>query len=230
MDALIPRLEHASVAAFLAAPVGRYVETPTFLLWCSDPRLCGAVYRGRWTPADVRALFDMLAAFDHPSMAAPFDVLTDARLLEGAQVRAYDRLLGLLRPRVAGYAQRIGRNAIVRPRGPLGAMIAGVYAIVEPRHDWRAFAGVAEGLAWLGRSDARAVVAPFEALASRAPAPVRALAALREIVMREGRTPTLEEVAEHLGVSRRTLQRRFLRVGTSYTTEIARIQESAEGR
>jgi AraC-like DNA-binding protein len=119
---------------------------------------------------------------------------------------------------MAALADRIERQAIVRPSGMAGALVAGYYQVFPPPYRYRLFDARAPALEWLGH--------PADALAA-----VDAHVGGEPLVRRlqkwlAGGAPrrSVEEAARALAVSRRSLQRRLAGAGTSFAREVKRAQ------
>jgi AraC-like DNA-binding protein len=209
---------------FLREPVGRYVRGPSFLVWCSSPTLCGALYWGTQNEADVRALRELYEIDRHPRMERPLDVLTDGRHVSGLDPLAFGLLEDYLRRRVGQFARSIRRHAIVRPggQGPggyVGASMEGLYPMVGVKHESRVFVGVAEALTWLG---AGALGPTLTQLTTGAVPGI--VARLRALLAREPQGVSRERAARMLGVSQRSLQRALRAAGSTVRDELARAR------
>ena len=74
----------STIEAFEAAPVGKTVRGPTYLVWCVDASLCVSAIWGCPNEADVRALVRLCDVAFHPAMHAPYDTIIDVRGLKSA--------------------------------------------------------------------------------------------------------------------------------------------------
>jgi DNA-binding CsgD family transcriptional regulator len=150
-------VRRASPESFLSSPLGSYTVGRAALVACPDAelRVC-AVYG--WPDArDARGLLDLLPVVDHPAFAGGVDALTDVSRMTGFDPRAFYVLTKGLVERRARYRRRIRRQAFVRQKGLVGAVVSGLYDTVGQLFPVRIFDDREAALAWLGRRDARAL-------------------------------------------------------------------------
>jgi AraC-like DNA-binding protein len=147
--------------------------------------------------------------------------LCDAGGLVSVTPSAFEVLGAFLAEERAALASSVKRQALVRPSGMAGALVAGYYSVSPPPYPYALFAGRAEALAWLGH--APDALAAADAHAGGEPL----LRSLRERLGKSAthaQAPSLEAVARALAVSARSLQRRLGAAGTSFSREIARAR------
>src|SRR5204863_6053239 len=127
-----------------------------------------------------------------------------------------------LGPRAHEFGDNNTLQAMVRPSGVLGALVAGFYEVTPSAYPdrTRVFLDAAEALAWLGVPDPAALLAEVsaaQAWASGTPPPVRAL---HDHVIAQPRGVTLEAAARALGRAPRQLQDELRHAGTSFRREV----------
>jgi AraC-like DNA-binding protein len=213
-----------SVRAFLRAPIGRYLVARRHLVWCHSAKLVGVALWGRPDEGDVVELLETLAVVHSHGVHSRFDFLTDARHVDGVDPAGF-RL-------AADHAQkeldRLGlagrRLAFVHGAGFSGTVLSGVFAHVLPQASSRGFSDPAAAFAWLGQPRAAAEIGPLVDGAVGAPpftATVR-----NYLRTRTGECP-LEEAAQALGCSSRSLQRRLDNEGTTFRKLVEDARVSA---
>jgi hypothetical protein len=143
-----------SVEAFLAAPVGRFLRGQAWLYACIDEGLFVQTYWGRPTRGDVERLTDAWRAELLPSVAPHFG-LVDAAGLEGMDTQWYELIRREMAKNREATQRKITRQAMVRPPGIAGMLVAGFYGVVTPPYPVKVFPELDDALTWLGRTDAR---------------------------------------------------------------------------
>lgn len=216
-------LSPSTARAFLQEPVGRVVKNSAgYMVWCSDPSLCGAAYWGR--PAASRALWELLGIDGHPRLARPVDVLTDTRCVRDLDESAFRALAGYVRNRLPELACNVRRHAVVHDAADSVAVhaIAGFYARIRPGFMWRTFEDVGSALRWLGRKDSLA--SELELLTVEATRPRPLLLDRLDALLRDShrRSMSRGDAAARLGASDWTLRRTLAEAGTSYRGEVER--------
>src|SRR6185312_13971729 len=97
-----------SLETFLRSPVGRWIPaSPTAIVYCVSPELCGCIAWGRPTRDEVGRLLATFMAHRSPAVAPRFDVVLDGRGIEGADPEAFAHLLSWLATHRAELADRI---------------------------------------------------------------------------------------------------------------------------
>jgi AraC-like DNA-binding protein len=189
-------------------------------LWSHDARLVGAIAWG-WPSAED---FDRLEeAVRRSPGGEEWAFLLDARRLAGLGDPMVDRVLG--RPKVSEPAP--AKLALLVAPGVAGALLTGLVALVFPAAARGVFTSLGEALGWLGRPDAGERLGPaLERLGSSADGGSPLVARLRGVLRTAGLGLDLADVARHLGVSARTLQRELRAQGTTFRQE--RVRERAE--
>jgi AraC-like DNA-binding protein len=118
-------------------------------------------------------------------------------------------------------AKSVCRQALVRPTGLAGTIVAGYYQVFPPPYPYRLFDGRDGALGWLGATAAdAAALGDADGHAHAEPL----LRALRERLAQTPGGGGLEHAARALAVAPRSLQRRLAAVGTSFQREVRRAQ------
>jgi AraC-like DNA-binding protein len=209
----------ASFRELLADPLGRYAFEERFGGWALHRELVGFVAWGRPQPSDVDLIFQALDLPHAQSIALPFDVVFDVRGIDGVEAGTFEHLLAGTKQRVEAFAARIRRQAIVRPRGLLGAAAEGFARVLGPRHRWEVFEALPQALAWLEVKDAAVQAEALDELIAVASSGSPLIARLRSWLSAQGGKNQLAEAARGLNVSVRSLQRGLRESGTSFRKE-----------
>ena len=217
--------------AYVADPVGHYVDGPTFLHFFADPALCGIVFWGRPDEHAIRTLTRALDV-ELPDRCGPHATYVDARLLTAVDEAAFQALAGYVGPRAETFGQKVTHQAIVRPEGVVGAMVAGFYDItpsVAPERR-RMFTEPSAAFCWIGRSDGRELIEAIAAAQAAASTRPPVLDALHAYLFAHLRHVTLAQAGRALGVSPRALQHHLRQTGTSFRRELnaARVRAAQQ--
>lgn len=214
----------AEIGEFCQQPVGRYLVERQFLCWCLEPTLWGCIYWGRFSEDDAKRLARALDAELNPDIP-PHGGLADLRRFEGADAHAHDVLVGYLASRATELRLRIARQALIRPTGMMGSLVAGFYEAHPPPYPVSIFRDPVDALVWLGRTDLVPLVAELDLLQAHARSVPPLVRAVRDRLRRQLQAPSLPAIARALGLSTRTLQRQLRETGTSFKQQvvIARI-------
>jgi AraC-like DNA-binding protein len=219
------------IAAYVADPIGRYVGGPTYLHFFADAGLCGIVFWGRPDEHAIRMLTRALDV-ELPDRCGPHATYVDARRLAAVDEAAFYALSSYVGTHAELFGEKVTHQAIVRPEGVLGAMVAGFYDVtpsVTPERR-RIFNNPEEAFRWIGREDATAVIEEIAAAYAAASARPELLEALHQHLAVHLRAITVSSVARSLGVSPRTLQHYLRRAGTSFRREVnaARVRAAQQ--
>jgi AraC-like DNA-binding protein len=215
----------ASLGAFLKQPAGTFLAGRAWVYFCVRPDLFIIVFFGRLARDDVEALTGALAV-ELSEQIAPHRSLVDARLLRGADPGAFEALGAYVVRHGRQLSAQVTRNALVRPEGMTGALVAGFYNVVARPYPVSVFEDCDSALAWLGE--------PPSPLAKELAAAVDHVAGVDTTVgaLRGLLAANLDlsavQAGRALAMSERSLQRRLQGAGTSFRKELlaARLDEA----
>ena len=202
-------------AALFAHPYQRYLARRRFAYACVDPTLSAVIGWGRIEEPDALELIEALRA-EEAAAGPPHRSLLHFQHVQSADEATVRLLSTYMAEHEAQQAQVISREAVVRPEGTVGMMVAGFYEVVSPPYPVAVFSTAAEALDWLGAPSALAEIDEVLAIAREEAGLVQSL---RELLLRERLDMTT--AAQRLGMSERTLQRRLLEAGLSFREEQA---------
>ncbi len=211
-------------------PVGRFVGGKTWLHFCAHPGLWGVVLFGRPDREDAQQMVRSFSV-EIAARSARHHTVVDARQLESVDAGAFALLQEFAAQHLEQSRRAVGRVAIVRRLGIEGAVATGFYGALGPPFDIAVFDTPGKALAWLEQSDASRI----EAAIARATAEVHhtppLLASLRSVLRDQLLSPDRRRIAEGLGLSTRTLQRRLREAGSSFSDELHALRlEQAKRR
>src|SRR6185436_1750102 len=134
-----------------------------------------------------------------PENSPPHQALVDARRVTGIDEAAFRMLSEFLGARAETFGVNILQQAMVRPEGVVGALVAGFYDVTPAfqRENSRMFVGLDEAMAWLGRDPS--VTAEIEAAQAEASGLPSVTRELRDWVRTRPERLTLDEAARRLG-------------------------------
>lgn len=206
---------------FLRAPRDACFEGRHFTFWnlgsVSGWRVFGAPRRE--DGEQLVACIDTLYA----PRAPRYFSLVDLRSLEAVDAVGFEVLRGYVEKIRSRMARRLVRQAVVKPTGLVGAMVAGFYVQLEPRHPVRVFESLRPAVRWLDPVDKPALRRLVAAL--EAPPPNGGLLADLVAWLREHRQrPSFEGAAKTLGLSGRTLQRRLRDARTTFKDQVRQVR------
>lgn len=217
-----------SIPDYLRRPFGCYYLGSAFLHFFVDETLCGTLFFGRPEASDIVELTHVLAV-ELSERSPPHQVYVDTRRLTGASATAFQTLADYIGLRVRDLGRNVSRQALVRPKGVLGAMVAGFHDATSEayRQRTRLFDDARTALAWLGRSDAKPLLIELDEIAAAATRESPLLCALHTHVLANPRRATLAVAAQALGLSARALQRQLQRAGTTFQREVKAARVAA---
>jgi AraC-like DNA-binding protein len=213
----------SSLEDYVANPFGRYIAGPTFAAYWTSTDLNGIVFWGRPDEDDTKLITRALDAVlianrDHT-------VLIEASGLSSIDARAFATLASYMVTHRAAHSRLCHRQALVRPGGMAGAVVAGFYEIIRPSYPVAVFDELVVAVRWLELPDGGELVREFARIrtelqdtSSLVLARVRSL--LRDEEQDLGKS-SLDRIAGKLVLSPRTLQRRLVDAGTSFRAEVA---------
>jgi len=206
-------IEIVDETAFLQAPAGRAVAGRGFVygaIAVAQDLLFFTLLRGAPDATDLEALARLWEVECKPPAHLSIFDAKDLAAVDAAAFSALGVVLTALYPRV-----HVSRQALVRPPGMMGALVAGHQYLVAPPYPIQLFESRAEALVWLG--------CPGEILDGVELGADELLVRLRARL--EGDlSSSLADIAAELGVSERSLQRRLGAAQTSFMRELAAAQ------
>jgi len=210
----------ATPEEYVASPGGAYFAGEGVLHFFAAPDLCGTVFWGRPDATAVR-LFTRAVLAELPEHSALHDAYVDARGLTGIDPGAFAVLSAFMGERAEAFGVNVKRQALVRPDGVVGALVSGFYDVTPAvgRERSRVVMTPDEAFAWLGRSDAGAIVPAIEAAKAEASGVVPVVAALRAHVTERPRA-RLADAARALSLAPRALQEELRSAGTTFRDEV----------
>ncbi len=214
---------------FLSKPGGSYLVGKTFLYFFPSPKLSGFLLWGHPAESDIDELFQVVdGALEKKRM--PFLSLIDASRLEEIGRSAFLKVLDLLSNRMARYSSLVRKQALLRPAGLPGAVVAGFYKLIEPRYPVEVFTDLPSALDWLGREGEDDCSLDLVALWNQAVGRTPSIRKVRELIEADLVGSTLGRVARQMGLSERTLQRQLHDAGTNFQGELhsARIRAAQD--
>jgi AraC-like DNA-binding protein len=217
-----------SESDFLQAPVGAYLQTRAFLVWCGSRSLCGTSLFDRPSERDAAALVRIWDGL-RPTLRPPYDLVTDGRRLRAVDADGFRLLEAFLRRVAPLYATRVRRHALLHAAGLPGAVLAGSLPNVGTRHSWRVFTDVGAAFRWLPSASPE-LVREVETLVQEAQGAAPLLRALRGWLAGHVGEASLAAAARALGAAPRSLQRALGAAGTSFRAELARARVAAGER
>lgn len=205
------------VAAYRAAPEGRYLAGPSGLVFCARPDLWGFAVWGRPTPAEVRATSALLA-LELRAPAVRHASLVDARALEAVDPEAFAVIGSYVAANFAALGRQVDRLAIVRPPGYTGATVAGFFSVQDAPYPVKVLGDLRRAVTWVGGDPALATALDDAVAAARGQPPL--LAALRRWLEAHLTDVDLPSAAKGLGQAPRSLQRHLRDAGTTFQREL----------
>jgi AraC-like DNA-binding protein len=223
-------VKRVTVGQLKRQPVGRFVGGRGWLHFCAHERLWGVVLFDR---PDREAAQHMVQSFavELGASAIRHHTLVDARRLESVDTSAFTVLQAFAARHLAQSRRCVERVAIVRRLSVEGAIATGFYGALGPPFEIAVFDSTRAALLWLGQPD----VSRLENEIARATDAVREtpplLASLRSLLLDDLASPDRGRIAQRLGVSTRTLQRRLREARSSFAGELRSLRlEEAKRR
>lgn len=215
--------EVSDIDAFLADPIGHYIRRPGFTYWYPWPGFTGFALVGRPTADEIREL-NVVMDVVLPPRADTHISLIDTSCLEGVEQEAFVAMATYLATRREIFARLIRRQALVRPSGVVGAVVAGFYRVVSAAYPVEVFERVTDAALWLGLAQPMDFAQTLLGFHQADTQPDHVLLQLREHLRKDLTQTTLRQVARGMGMSIRTLQRRLNRSRTSFQSELNAAQ------
>ncbi len=211
----------------MAAPAGRILRRAHFAYIGVSDALLSLVVWGHVARADVEELFAVLTCGE--ARAKRRDALVQMQAMTGIDEESVRAMTQFMLRTAARSRSMTRREAVVRPGGTVGMLVAGFYGVVPAEYPMAIFADRGDALAWL-RLPKRSAVS-LEALSDSIIAAglenPDLLYRLREHLAHHPKQHDIVRVAAELESSARTLQRRLAEAGTSFEKELGRARISA---
>ncbi len=202
-------------------PVGHYLAGGSFVIWVQSAARLGMFHTAvTLDRADQPSLVEAFQLPTSARLAPRYDLLHDVASVDHFDESAFVFFDAFLVQWVDAIAQRARRLAVVRPHGIAGAAFIGLFQKwVVPRFDARLCTTRGEAYDFLDvpADDRRTLDALSDDVA-----PI--LRRLRDHLMANVVTTTLERAAGELGVGARSLQRALGEAGTSFRDELALVR------
>lgn len=214
---------------FLDAPAGNYCSGEQFLLWARTPTSSGTVAWGRFSARSAQTLVDVWPY--EFKLTWPYAAVIDLSAVEAVEPDAFGIILDYMnKMKTAAPPSRLVRQALIRPAGMVGALVAGFYRTLLPGFAWRDFETKDEAYQWALPDDPEC-----SGVVDRLVAGVRASEGLlprvaAALVERLAAPPTLQALADELGVSSRSLQRALQNANTNLRNELTRLRIEVAAR
>ncbi len=206
----------ATPEEFEKAPAGKYYVGRCFVFFQQSPGFDGQAVWGHPDPDSLRLYVRPLDT----GLVTPHVSLVDMRAVTGVDFEGFDVMYQGVRDRQEGFARTITQQAILRPSGPIGAMVLGFYNLIHVRYPVNHFTDEDDALVWLGIDNRGEVLAELsemrEAVFGR---PELAIRLRNHLIAKAGRG-TPDEIARALGLSVRSMQRKLADLGTSFRDEV----------
>lgn len=156
----------------------------------------------------------------------PHVSLVDFSRLQSIPVHGFGAIGRWLDTHHAVIGKYVKRQALVRPEGIAGSIVAGFYALREKHYPVEVFTHVEDAVEWLDRLDTIWLPAFLEDSCGE----LKEVAAIRAAVAKNPLETTIESVAKDLLTTERTLQRKLSSAGTSFRDELtyARIERAKD--
>ena len=192
-----------------------------------QPDLFSVIVWGQIDETDAAELSAILTAQEQADLK-PHAVLVQFQRIERADELSVRRMAAFMDQHREAQARLVHKEALIRPAGSVGMMVAGFYDVVRQHFPSRVFTDVNEGLTWLGFGEQAANWLPeWQQLVDEQTAEAGSVRALRELLATRHATLTITSAAEALHISERTLQRRLQEAGLSFRNELTEARVSA---
>ncbi|MDP2273163.1 MAG: AraC family transcriptional regulator [Archangium sp.] len=202
-----------SLAAFQRAPEGTYLSGEHFLFLCETEELYAFFIWGQACLEETHEVVKVLATELRPG-AVPHRSYVDFSGMTGIDRKSFGVLRDFLEASKPRQAEVTVQEAIIRPGGFAGTVVAGYFAIYEQPFPTRLFTDSAEAAGWLELDPA--LLKRWETLRDEVRGVPPELKQLRRLLRAQLDRADLPSAARQLGVSTRTLQRRLGSFGTTF--------------
>jgi AraC-like DNA-binding protein len=206
-------------ATFLGAPVGSQLLAKNFEYWYPHRALTGFSLSGNPDVADITSLNTVMDVVLRPT-GGPHRSLVDMKYLGTVDPAAFRTMAEYVASRWEGFGRTVQRQAVLRPNGFSGAVVAGFFEVVSPKYPVKVFDDLAPAITWLGIDTEIGFIAAVQEARSHAESANPLLRQLRNLLPEQTGFAKLSEIARRLGVSERTLQRRLRAASTTFNAEV----------
>jgi len=207
-----------SLEAYRTLPIGTYLSGPTFVVWWHSPQLNGIAFWGRPEAQHIRTVTAALQS-EFGSGNEPPASIVDARYMDGVDPAAFYAMSSYIIQNRKSMCQCYRRQAIIRPSGLVGAVVAGFHAVLDTMYPVSVFTTVEPALEWLGTPGAERVLDELDEIRDRETGTSPVVAAVRKHIAQRPGAATVDGVARALGLSSRELQRQLRAANTRFKTE-----------
>ena len=192
-----------------------------------QPDLYSVLVWGQVDETDAAELVTVLTA-QEMLRVAPHASLVQFQRIERADELSVRRIATFMQEHEAAQGKLVTKEALIRPAGSVGMMVAGFYDVVQQRFPTCLFTDVTEGLGWLGFGERAADWEPiWQGLVEEQRSQDGLVRALRELLVAHHADLTVASAATALRVSERTLQRRLGAAGIAFRTELTEARVRA---
>lgn len=199
------------------------------MLWARTPTSSGTVAWGRFSARSAQALVEVWPY--EWKLTWPYSAVIDLSAVEAVEPDAFGIILDYMnKMQASAPPSRLTRQALIRPAGMVGALVAGFYRTLLPGFTWRDFETKDEAYAWALPDDAECPVV-VDRLVDGVRASEGLLPRVAAVLLaRLSTPPTLQALADELGVSARSLQRALQNANTSLRYELTRLRIEVAAR
>ena len=213
----------ASLADYVADPIGRTCGSARTFVWFPDPALRIICAWGTLDVPDAQLVMDATAN-ELDDRLARHASLIDFRTLHGVLPEVHDAFLTYAKTTAPAWGRALTASTLVHREG-LGALVSAAIAGYHEQFDlaypvtWHT--SVADAIARLGRTDLDPIAVERGIAERRAQAELEAsfIQAVRAWLDQNLPTANADACAKALGTTARTLQRRMEAAGTAFRRE-----------
>jgi AraC-like DNA-binding protein len=207
-----------SLDEYRVRPIGTYLSGPTFVVWWHSPQLNGISFWGRPEAQHVHTVTAALQSEFGTGLEEHASIV-DARYMDGVDPAAFYAMSCYVVQNRKSMNRCYTSQAILRPSGLVGAVVAGFHAVLDTMYPVKVFTNVEPALEWLGARDAAQALDELDEIRAREIGTAPVVVALRRHLEQRPGTVTVDHVARVLGLSSRDLQRQLRAANTCFRTE-----------
>jgi AraC-like DNA-binding protein len=212
--------------SLLGALENRYYTRGQVAFWCAAGGFTGITVWGHLNEEDARELRRVIEAVldTHPQERWPQRTsLLDASDVVAVDPRAFEIMAEHFAAQGGRVKERPVRQAMVRPRGFTGSVVAGFFSVTRPPFETAVFTSVGDAVDWLGGTEPT-LAGDIDLLRQTLTQSAAELTALQRVLEADVSRLTLASAARKLGLSSRTLQRRLQAAGTTFHAQRSAVQ------